>query len=90
MVYYKPPFSQDRISKEFHNDSGKNTNSHNNKQSENGFSYFVEMLSTPGDIVLDPMMGKGEVLRVAKRLNRKFTGIGKDVDCVKIAKGRLR
>jgi len=39
---------------------------------------------------IDPMMGTGEVLRVAKRSNRKFIGINKDSDCVEIAKGRLR
>ena len=57
---------------------------------ENGFSYFMEMFSSPGALVLDPMMGKGEVLRVAKRLNRKSIGIDIDSDCVEIAKGRLR
>ena len=54
--------------------------------SEKGFSYFMEMLSNPADVVLDPMIGKGEVLKVAKRLNRKFIGIDVDSDCVEIAK----
>ncbi len=48
------------------------------------------MLSTPGDIVLDPMMGKGEVLRVANGLNRKSIGIDIDADRIEISKGRLR
>jgi DNA modification methylase len=47
------------------------------------------MLSIPGDLVLDPMMGTGEVLRVAKRLNRRFIGIDIDSDCIEIAKRRL-
>ena len=47
------------------------------------------MLSSPDDIVFDPMMGTGEVLRVAKGLNRKFIGIDIDADCVEIAKGIL-
>ena len=89
LVYFKPPFRQDRILKDFLNDNGKDMNSHNNQMSEKGFSYFVEMLSTPGDIVLDPMMGTGEVLRIAKRLNRKFIGIDIDSNCVEIAKGIL-
>ena len=89
LIYYKPPFRQDRKSKEFLNDNGKDTYSHNNKQSENGFSYFLKMFSSPSDNVLDPMMETGEVLRVAKRLNRKFIGICKDSDCIENAKGRL-
>ena len=50
----------------------------------------MEMFSAPGDVVLDPLMGTGEVLKVAKRLNRKSIGIDVDSDCVEIAKGRLR
>jgi DNA modification methylase len=42
------------------------------------------------DVVLDPFMGTGEVLKVANGLNRKFIGIDVDDDCVKIAKGGLR
>jgi len=89
LVYFKPPFRQDKILKDFLKDSGNNRNSQNNQMSEKGFSYFVEMLSAPADVVLDPMMGTGEVLRVAKRLNRKFIGIDVDSDCVEIVKGRL-
>jgi len=48
-----------------------------------------EMLSSPDDLVLDPMMGAGEVLRVANGLNRKSIGIDIDADFVEIAKGRL-
>ena len=38
---------------------------------------------------IDPMMGTGEVLRVAKRLNREFIGIDKDAYSVEIAKGMM-
>jgi len=89
LAYFKPPFKHDRISKEFLMDIGKDTRSHSNKLPEKGISYFMEMLSTPADVVLDPMLGTGGVLRVAKRLNRKFIGIGKDSDCVENAKGML-
>ena len=46
----------------------------------------MEMFSAPADVVLDPFVGKGEVLR----LNRTFIGIDIDPDYVEIAKGRLR
>ncbi len=90
LVYFKPPFEQDRISKDFLKDSGKDTKFHNNQQSKSGFSYFLEMFTAPGAVVLDPMMGTGEVLKVAKGQNRKSIGIDIDADCVEIAKGRLR
>jgi DNA modification methylase len=48
------------------------------------------MLTSPGDVVLDPFMGTGEVLKIAKGLNRKFIGIDIDAHSVEIAKGGLR
>ena len=50
----------------------------------------MEMLSSPGDVILDPMMGTGEVLKIAKDLNHKSIGIDVDDDCVKIVKGGLQ
>jgi DNA modification methylase len=90
LVYFKPPFRQDRILKDFLKDSGNDKNFHNDQLIENGFSYFMEMLSSPGDVVLDPMMGTGGVLKGAKRLNRKSIGIDINSDCSEIAKGQLR
>lgn len=86
LVYFKPPFKRNRISK----DNGNDANFHNNQLSENGFSYFIEMFSAPADIVLDPMMGNGMVLEIAKRLQRKSIGIDKNSECVEIAKDRFR
>jgi SAM-dependent methyltransferase len=90
LVYFKPPFRQDRIFKEFLGDSGNGGNYRNIQLSENGFSYFMEMFSAPVDVVLDPMMGNGTVLKVAKRLTRKVIGIDNNSDCVAIAKDELR
>jgi DNA modification methylase len=47
------------------------------------------MFSAPADFVLEPMMGNGGVLKVAKRLNRRIIGIDKNSDFVEIAKGIL-
>jgi DNA modification methylase len=89
LVYFKPPFRQDRIFKDFLKDSGNGGNYRNIQLSENGFSYFMEMFSTPTDIILDPMMGNGTVLKVAKRLKRKVIGIDNNSECVAIAKNQL-
>ena len=37
--------------------------------------WFINLFSKPGDIVLDPFMGSGTTLRVAKRLGRRSIGV---------------
>jgi 16S rRNA G966 N2-methylase RsmD len=90
LVYFKPPFKKDKIAKDFSKCVGENSVSYNNQLSESGLPYFVKMFSAPGEVVLDPFMGTGEVLKVSKKLNRMSIGIDVDSDCVEIAKGRLR
>lgn len=41
---------------------------------------------TPGDPVLDPFVGSGQVLRAAKSLNRKYIGIELVEDVTKVAR----
>ena len=50
----------------------------------------MKMFSASADIVLDPLMGNGMVLKIAKRLKRKSIGIDINADCVEIAKGQFR
>jgi hypothetical protein len=66
LVYYKPPFDKDRISK---------ATNINCQHPDKGISYFIEMLSSPADIVFDPLVGIGDVLKFAKSLNRRAIGI---------------
>ena len=50
----------------------------------------IIMLSTnKGDIVLDPFCGSGTTLVSAKLLGRKFIGIDKDEEAIKLAKNRI-
>jgi site-specific DNA-methyltransferase (adenine-specific) len=37
--------------------------------------WFIKLFTSPGDVVLDPFMGSGTTLRVAKRLQRHAVGI---------------
>ena len=67
LLYFKPPFSKDRISKATNQD---------HQQSGTGIQYFMDMLSSTDDLVFDPMVGNGEVLKVAKSLNRRAIGVG--------------
>lgn len=66
LVYYKPPFKEDRISKAVKLD---------HRQKDMGISYFIDMLSSPNDLVFDPMVGSDDVLKAAKLLKCKAIGI---------------
>ena len=46
--------------------------------------------SNPGDLVLDPMCGAGTVLKMAKKLGRRFIGIDISAEYVDIAAQRLQ
>jgi site-specific DNA-methyltransferase (adenine-specific) len=43
-----------------------------------------------GDLVLDPFLGSGTTAAAAHRLGRKWLGIEKDSNYIKIAKSRLK
>jgi modification methylase len=45
--------------------------------------------SNPGDIVLDPFFGSGTTGTVAKKLNRRWIGIERDANYVKLAHERI-
>lgn len=52
-------------------------------------SYLVTLGSRPNDIVLDPFMGSGTTGISARILGRKFIGIEKEKEYIKIAKARI-
>lgn len=51
--------------------------------------YFVNTLSNPGDVVLDPFMGSGSSGVSAKQLGRRFVGIELDENYFDIAVKRM-
>jgi hypothetical protein len=52
-------------------------------------SYFIEFLSAPGDLVIDPYCGAGAVLEVAARAGRKVLGVDLTETGVRAARRRL-
>ncbi len=52
-------------------------------------AYLVEVLSLPGDMVVDPCCGSGTVPVACKRLNRRFIGCDIDQNAVDTALSRL-
>ncbi|MEM3875412.1 MAG: site-specific DNA-methyltransferase [Candidatus Bathyarchaeia archaeon] len=51
--------------------------------------FLIELTTRDGDIVLDPMVGTGTTVVVAKKLKRAFVGIDIDPTYVEIANKRL-
>lgn len=51
--------------------------------------WFIKLFTQPGDMVLDPFMGSGTTLRVAKRLGRSAIGIEIMPEYVEMARNDL-
>ena len=52
-------------------------------------SYFVSVLSNPGDLVFDPFMGSGSTGVAAVTLGRRFTGVELNETYCDIARKRI-
>jgi len=53
-------------------------------------TWFIQLLTKPGDVVFDPFIGSGTTAIAAAKLHRHFVGIEIDAMFVKLAKERLR
>ena len=62
---------------------------HPNQKPLELIKYFVETLTNPGDVVLDPFMGSGTTGVACKELGRDFLGIEKDAKYFAVAKERI-
>lgn len=62
---------------------------HPTQKPETLMAHFIDLLSNPGELVLDPFMGSGTTGVVAKKLSRNFIGIEIDDSYFKIAKARI-
>lgn len=62
---------------------------HPTQKPESLLARVIIATSNPDDIVLDPFSGSGTTAAVAKKLNRRFIGIEREKDYVKIARQRL-
>jgi site-specific DNA-methyltransferase (adenine-specific) len=69
--------------------SAPHIRSHPNQKPEELVEQFITLHTRPGDLVLDPFMGSGTTLVVAKRLFRKAIGIELDRNYCRIAVSRL-
>jgi 16S rRNA G966 N2-methylase RsmD len=63
---------------------------HDWQQDTSEAEYYIERLTNPGDLVVDPFLGSGTTLLAAKRLSRRALGIEINEENVKIARHRLQ
>lgn len=68
----------------------KNRKQHPTQKPEGIFERIILASSNEGDIVLDPFVGSGTMLRVCQNTNRRGIGIEINEDYIKIAKERLK
>lgn len=52
--------------------------------------YLIKLVSREGAIVLDPFLGSGTTAIACLKLNRKFIGIEKEEEYVKISRARIK
>lgn len=52
-------------------------------------SHFIEHLSSPGDVVLDPFMGSGSTGVCSRKMDRKYIGIDLDKNYYELSKTRM-
>lgn len=63
---------------------------HPTQKPESLIQHFIELLSNPEDIVMDPFMGSGTTGVVSKKFGRNFVGIELDKDYFEIANQRIQ
>jgi len=51
---------------------------------------LINLFTVPGDVVLDPMCGSGQTVKVAKHLKRNYIGVDIRKEYAKLAKKRLK
>jgi DNA modification methylase len=52
--------------------------------------YLIKLVSKENAVILDPFLGSGTTAIACLKTNRKFIGIEKESDYVKIAEARIK
>ncbi|MEW5688249.1 MAG: site-specific DNA-methyltransferase [Pseudomonadota bacterium] len=62
---------------------------HPTQKPESLLARVILASTKPGDVILDPFFGTGTTGAVARRMGRKFVGIEREAEYVKVAKARI-
>jgi len=68
----------------------KSKNNHPTVKPIKLMEYLIKLVSHKGSIILDPFVGSGTTAIACLKLNRKFIGIEKEEEYVKIANARIK
>jgi modification methylase len=69
--------------------SADGAKAHSTQKPESLLHRVIVASTKPGDVVLDPFFGSGTTGAVAKRLGRRFIGLERDPDYVRLARKRI-
>ena len=90
LVFQKLPETKPkRYFNDFIQGQGREKDAHEWQQGEEELRQIFEPFTDPGDVVLDPFMGSGTVISMAKKMNRHAIGFDIDGQNVEIVRGRV-
>jgi site-specific DNA-methyltransferase (adenine-specific) len=90
LIMNKPPRAQPkRYFGDVIQGTGREKSAHEWQQGEEELRQLIEPFTDPGDIILDPFMGSGTVLAMAKKMKRRAIGFDINQENVDVVKGRL-
>jgi DNA modification methylase len=90
LIMNKPPRAQPkRYFGDVIQGSGKEKSKHEWQQGEEELRQLIEPFTDPGDVILDPFMGSGTVISMAKKMKRRAIGFDINQENVDVVKGRL-
>ena len=83
------PYKPDKWFADTVQGSGPEKDCHVWQQGVKEAAQFIEALTEPGELVLDPFLGSGTTAVAAKGLGRRFRGCDVDPEAVAVARGRV-
>ena len=90
LIFHKPPrMAPKRYFCDVVLGTGREKSAHEWQQGKEELRQIFEPFTDPGDTVLDPFMGSGTVLDMAREMGRKAIGFDIDAVNVQIVRGRV-
>ena len=90
LLFYKPPYRKPcRTFRDVIKSPGPEKSLHPWQQPENELRELVDILTNPGDLVLDPFCGSGTIACLCQKMKRRCITVDIDPKCVQVTKGRL-
>ena len=89
LFYARPPYAPGPWFEDAYTSEERVKDDHDWQQSEGAARYYIECLTQPGGIVVDPFLGSGTTAVVAVSLGRNFIGCDVDGNAVNVTQRKL-